>query len=365
MKKVLSIILALTLLMMLMAMAACGGETEDADTPTAGTPTDQVTDTPSDDLEEEVDLSQTKPNEYVKEKLEAGIEVAVAFSCNTNGNFTMNIMGGNIGTAIEAEGFTYLISNGDGDATVQLSQVENYVEMGVAAIINMPADPLVFADVAASAFENGTYMVFAQTAISFDGISAVTDTVGVGEMGANMLINWAEQNYPDAGEAELHAATFANINMTDTKLMYEAAMDTLEADPRFVVSYTNTGSYTLEDGFNGAEEALTMDPAIRFFWTQAIAGATGANNYITSRNDLDLSEFCIITNSQDDTLADSLEAAANGTGCLRGTVLSGTTPFDTTVEVTLKALYEGITIPYTAYDVLNPSTSAEWTYTGN
>ena len=86
MKKLVSLILVLLLTFSLIAMVGCSDSNQDAqdnDTPSNSTPDDTSPDgnTPDDGAEiTQETLLASKPNEYVPEKLAAGMEVTIAFN---------------------------------------------------------------------------------------------------------------------------------------------------------------------------------------------------------------------------------------------------------------------------------------------
>ena len=104
MKKLLSLILILAILFSLCSLAACGEKNKEQKVPENEVENTENTETVE---EEEIDietLKASKPNEYVREKVEAGIPVTIAFCGMANGYFTMTQMAGGIGEAMEKEG---------------------------------------------------------------------------------------------------------------------------------------------------------------------------------------------------------------------------------------------------------------------
>lgn len=363
MKKLISAFLILAMLLSVCSLAACSKKAEQKD-PVENTQTEN---TPADvDSSQEIDietLKASKPNEYVREKVEAGIPVTVAFCGMANGYFTMTQMAGGIGEAMEAEGFTYQTACADSDVSKMLDQCENFITMGCAAIVLMAGDGNPFVDLNTQALEQGTYLVFYGIDVDFDALNTQTDTTAVGEASARMLLEWADQRYPDAGEGELHAAVLGHVGMLETKNMYDGAMGVLQADPRVTIGYSNDGAFSLEDGFTYTEAAMTADPEIRLIWAFQMGTAIGVNSYLISQ-DFDLTEFCVVGNSVDDTTEQALKDASAGAGTIRGTIQAGESVTATTVQLILDALYGNVQPPYTAMDPLYPVTSSDWTFSG-
>ncbi len=363
MKKLLSLILILAILFSLCSLAACGEKNKEQKVPENEVENTENTETVE---EEEIDietLKASKPNEYVREKVEAGIPVTIAFCGMANGYFTMTQMAGGIGEAMEKEGFVYQTACADSDVSKMLDQCENFITMGCAAIVLMAGDGNPFVDLNTQALEMGTYLVFYGIDVDFDALNTQTDTKAVGEASSRMLLEWADQRYPDAGEGELHAAVLGHVGMLETKNMYDGAMSVLKADPRVTIGYSNDGAFSLEDGFTYTEAAMTADPDIRLIWAFQMGTAIGVNSYLISQ-DYDLTEFCVVGNSVDDTTEQALKDASEGKGTIRGTIQAGESVTATTVKLILDALDGKVQPPYTAMDPLYPVTSSEWTFSG-
>lgn len=363
MKKLLSAILILAMLFSVCSLAACSKKAEQKDPETENIQTEN---TDAEIVPEKPDLETlkaSKPNEYVREKVEAGIPVTIAFCGMANGYFTMTQMAGGIGEAMEKEGFVYQTACADSDVSKMLDQCENFITMGCAAIVLMAGDGNPFVDLNTQALEMGTYLVFYGIDVDFDALNTQTDTKAVGEASARMLLEWADQRYPDAGEGELHAAVLGHVGMLETKNMYDGAMGVLKADPRVTIGYSNDGAFSLEDGFTYTEAAMTADPDIRLIWAFQMGTAIGVNSYLISQ-DYDLTEFCVVGNSVDDTTEQALKDASEGKGTIRGTIQAGESVTATTVQLILDALDGKVQPPYTAMDPLYPVTSSDWTFSG-
>ena len=81
MKKILAILLALIMVFSLASLAACG-EKKTETKPEENVPADDVNGDEENGGVSAETLDSSKPNEYVKEKLEAGREVMVAWQYN-------------------------------------------------------------------------------------------------------------------------------------------------------------------------------------------------------------------------------------------------------------------------------------------
>ena len=132
MKKLLAIILALLMVFSLASLAACGDKEEAAEAPeTKNEENETVEDTEVD----EATLKASKAHEYVLEKVEAGMEVSVAFiAFDGTWDKVAGIKEG-IQNFCNEYGFTFQFADSGNDASKQIEQIENFVVSGNVAAI--------------------------------------------------------------------------------------------------------------------------------------------------------------------------------------------------------------------------------------
>lgn len=267
MKKTMSAILILAILLSLSALAGCGGDN--------------------------VDLSKTKPNEYVQEKLEAGMEVLIGYVNTAIDNDYSKGVSDGLKAMFEEKGYTFTVSVYGQDLSLGISQVENNIEAGAAAIIvNVNADGE-FDSVAAQALEAGVFFCTQGSTPSYPtSVSLSYDHAKIGETLGTIALEWVNQRYPDAGQGEVHAA-FAVISMAaDLVTRFESAKDVLTADGRVVITYEKDDlTATVDSGYTFCEEAMTYDRDIRLFVCFNSSQALGCNNYIDSMPEYELIDF--------------------------------------------------------------------------
>ena len=152
MKKTVSVILALMLLFSFATLAGCAKEEGAAEnTPPANTQTQdpsggtgtagqegtgqegtgqEGTDAPQTDT---VYTKEINPD-VIKAALDAGEEVVMGCSMNTLAPPALNEMVRRVGELAEEKGFTFSAVSAEGNVATQIGQIENFTEMGVAAI---------------------------------------------------------------------------------------------------------------------------------------------------------------------------------------------------------------------------------------
>ena len=319
MKKVLSIMLSVLLLFSLFALTACGEKTAEESGSTNSTNTSQDSGTTPEPV---IDLENSKPNEYVPEKLAAGMEVLIAFCPPELGSTTMVDLEAGFRNGFESAGYTFTTTAFNLDTSQQISAIENFVTMGAAEIITMAFDPSV-ADVCAMAIESGTYVACWGGAPSFEGFSLATsrDFEAIGGVIADMMIAWADEVYP--GQVVKTALLLEIANETHV-MQSNAVQAGLEASDNIDIVYTSeVPDPTVDSGFNFAQEALTTNPDTRLFLGFNFGQALGMNNYICAMANVNLDEFGVFSQDMDSSANELLETSANGGGCFRGYASSG------------------------------------------
>ena len=375
MKKTVSFILALLMLFSLATLLGCNSEpSEDAtasgDTPSPGgndapeeNPDGTAPDTGTGDAEiTQETLENSKPNEYVPEKLAAGMEVIIAFSpTNLEG------IGGPQDVRLQEElpklGYTYTMTPFQGDAANHISLIENWVSMGVALILTHATDPELIKDVTSDAEEAGTSVVFYGTEPQFY-CSGLT-TVNLDWMGYSSALiarAWIDKTYPDAGEGEIKVAAFGSYVVTDLVTLTNALRRGIEDDPRCEIVFTHDECQGIDAGFTAAEEALTSNPDIRVIVSQDLYAAFGASNYVLSQPQYNPDEFCIVGTTTNQDVENFLELTANGGACFRGTTRGEADSAAGLLECVDGILIRGEEKPYAYYSQLTTLTSFEFDY---
>ena len=320
MKKFLAIILALLMVFSLASLAACGEKVEEKSEPETKTETSE----PEKTEEETLDLENSKAYEYVLEKVEAGMEVDIAFD-TFDGTWEKAIgIAKHLQEFCDEYGFNYIQADATSDQAKQIEQVENFVTMGtVAAICMTMSDIEAIKDTVEAAEQAGTYIVAYGCTPSYAmGGCAYVDMVDYGTSLATQAIEYADEFYPDAGEGELHVMINSFSLVTDLATANQATLDALAKDKRFKVTYEDGECIGIEEGYNAAETSLTSDGEITFFLCQFANPAIGIDNYLQSQG-LDASKYAIFfldTYSDMQALVDNTKS---GVSAIRGTSLGG------------------------------------------
>jgi len=311
MKKVLFLALAILLLLSLGSLSSCTGR--DGDT-VGSEGANGVAGKETIDMET---LQHSKPCEYIKEKLAAGMEVKVALVAIEFSSTTFSTMDDDYRKWFEDLGFTYMSADHNMNTAKQIELIENYVTMGCACIITIVFGDEI-ADTVAKAIEAGTYVTLRKSMVSFPvSFNAASDPVGFGAGMADMIKAWADYRFP--GEEKIKYATVDLSSNPVWKGTSDGIRDTLAADKRFELAFmTGYESLTIETGYEFVENALMLDPEIRIFIAFSFGQAMGMNNYIMSQPLLDPGEFAVFCADTDPEIASIVDASAEDEYVLRG-----------------------------------------------
>ncbi len=331
MKKAITLILAFTMIFACTLFTGCSSSTTKAGTTDAVTSTNSA-ESPSettlqDAAKAEGDKIVDKVANDVQARLDAGKEVFIGYSVNTLSNPFLKLTVDYINQKFTEMGVTVSIMACEGDTALMISQMENFIEMGVDMIICAPLDQIAVEGVCVKAMEAGIPVVFnGQYPAYYEKLAggAAVDYAELGNQVALMSSKWIDKNYPNAGKGEIHAAVLGFNNTYIFKLLYNQMLATIANDPRVTISYTGEAHNSIDLGYNAAEEAMTMDPDIRLFMVFQEGPAIGVNNYLTSQPGYDLSKFAIFAGSYSVTSAELLKAAADNKSVLRGSCNYGT-----------------------------------------
>lgn len=344
MKKVLSIILITCMLFTFAALAACTTTEPEVSEPAGSTPVSQAP--ASKEPEPEIDLSNTKPNEHVQEKLAAGMDVLCAFLAVEFGGTTMLALDEGFRNGFEGAGYKYASDTFNFDTTVQRNMIENYVTMGAALVVTLVFDASM-RDTIDNATAAGTYICAWGGADLEAGISLGTtrDFAQFGRATADMMIAWAEYRYP--GEV-VKTAIIDSLRDESSTAQTSGMKDQLEKSGVINIVYEiNAEELSVDTGFNFAQDVFTFDPETRLFLGWGFSQGLGISNYIAAHITVDPSEFGVFAADTDSEARDFTDQSSGPEGTFRGYIaVGGDLPYEGLLPMMLQLL-EGTIEPGT------------------
>jgi len=325
MKRQLTIILAICLILSVSVLSGCGGGggasggSSAAGSSAAQAPAAEETDAGG---------SGAAAGNEIQAMLDAGEDVLVGFALSTIADEMTQAQATQMQEKFKADGVNLQYISSDDDLALQITQIENFIEMGAKEIIISSKEPSALKEVCEKAMDQGIYVVFSGEAnldrIGFtpSGANAM-DGTAAGEQLAKMALKWVAETYPDAEEGSIHVGVMA-IDGVSMSAEMDAAYDAAFAGTPCQVTYRSPLCITADDGYNAAEEALTFDPEIRIFMGFTADDAIGASNYFeANKADYDMSQFAAFCTGVSGSGTDMIDKSVNNESILRGLCVIG------------------------------------------
>ena len=255
MKKSISLLLAIIILLSLAIVAGCssaegGDETDNTVTVQDNTP-DSTPDSNTDDTQE-------------------NNEILIAFAATTLSDEFMNSLNLQLAQWFAADGYNYQYTSCENDTALQIQQIENFVTMGASLVMTCSNPVSSLKEIMLYAMDQGTMIVLIgcepKESDGFE-VSGVisTDNKLVGTLVAEMAIKWIQDTYPDANsESPVKCASFRNAFNDDNMLRSDTIIEVLNDSGVAQVVYTEDNQlFSVDEGYTSTENALTYDDEIR------------------------------------------------------------------------------------------------------
>lgn len=174
--------------------------------------------------------------------------------------------------------FTY-VDAGD-DPAAQVSQVENFVQAGVDAIILQAVDPNALVDVSKEAVAKGIHVVDFNRAVEGCSVHLNADLEYGGRLLAQTTAEWVKEVYGDepikVGLLDIQTVEIGIIESKACQEEFAKLCPNAE-----IVSILST--LTLEEGVTNTEAMLNAHPDIKVIMACSSGAGLGANTVITDR----------------------------------------------------------------------------------
>lgn len=172
-------------------------------------------------------------------------------------------------------GMTYVGCNGD--IATQISQIENFIQSKVDAIIVCAPDPAALVDVTKKAMDEGIYVVSYTRDLENTHVNYTADFVAIGyELGC-FCADWINKNFANEEKVEFAALT---IRTRDRAVRQSDAMIagvTDNAPNAVLVADADTTSPTAEVGMSDVENIMQAHPNVKAIISIGAYGGVGGN----------------------------------------------------------------------------------------
>jgi ribose transport system substrate-binding protein len=285
----------------------------------------------------------------------AGEALRVGYAVPDASNPFLSNLTKSVGEYFAPDNVEVLVADAQGDATKQVSQIENFTTMGVDAIIVMAIDPKGVTSVIEDAQKAGVkVMVAGGDTGSYDAIMH-TDQKAMGAMIAQMACDFIAATFPDAADGSVEVGIIENRDTPEANQRSDGIASVADLCPQATVAGVVGGAPTITVGATSAENLLTAHPNIKLILAYNDAQGLGASQTVAAMSTIDPAQFAIFGA---DNTPDALAAIKSGDSVFRGTVRFGSDNLALDTYTLVKKMVMGEEFPRETLDPLTPITAA-------
>jgi ribose transport system substrate-binding protein len=285
----------------------------------------------------------------------AGEALRVGYAVPDASNPFLSNLTKSVGEYFAPDNVEVLVADAQGDATKQVSQIENFTTMGVDAIIVMAIDPKGVTSVIEDAQKAGVkVMVAGGDTGSYDAIMH-TDQKAMGAMIAQMACDFIATTFPDAADGSVEVGIIENRDTPEANQRSDGIATVADLCPQATVAGVVGGAPTITVGATSAENLLTAHPNIKLILAYNDAQGLGASQTVAAMSTIDPAQFAIFGA---DNTPDALAAIKSGDSVFRGTVRFGSDNLALDTYTLVKKMVMGEEFPRETLDPLTPITAA-------
>ena len=357
MKKSLSILLAIFMVVGILLSACAPKATEAAATDTPAEPETAATDAPA---AEEAPAEDTVVS-MVPAKSGAPFDIngkVVCYIIPSLANPFLNGVATSVTEQFKADGVTVNVYGADeGGLNQQFDQIENCISMKTDFMYVMAAgeiDQLIPAIEEAKAAGIMVMGVPPQKLAPFDAIMH-TSQLEDGQKVAKMACDFIEAKYPDAADGSIETAIVGSPSSSVGMKLRDQGYSTItEICPKVkLVAHLDVSGDSLPVGQNAAENIFTANPDVKVFIAQSTAHAQGIANAIKALPGVDISEYGVFAGDMDPSMIPTVTSCEDP---YKGFVAIGGTALDVATYEQIKKMLQGVEHPNIINDALEPIT---------
>ncbi len=329
MKKIIALLLALT---MVFALVACGQKP--AEKPEESKPVAEEPEKPAEPTPE----TPAEPEDTKK---------TVAFVGFGPGDF-FDMLANTYIETMKAEGWEALYTSGNFDPPTQMTAAENYIAMGVDVLAIWSVAPEAMGAVIDKAMAAGIKVIaFVAPTEKYDAVM-VSDDAEIASYCTKLAAKWVDETFASAADGSVPVAVFTCRAAETGVVQGDVLLKMAEYSKKIgTVTEIQCEDETPATALTKMENLYTTNPENKLFLSAHNGLAQGISNYFTGINSpvTDYSDMGIFCINGDTAVYDMIKASTEGTNPLRGTVMTGSVQ-DTANELrdVIVGLYEG-TLP--------------------
>ncbi len=360
MKKLLCILLALTLLCTL--FVGCGKKADE--------PVDKVENNePVEDNKDDAPADEPADEQPAEGQAHVGKRVVGIWMTLADTHWQM--MNDYLGEQLRANGMEYDALSGELDPLKQVEQIENAVIQGYDMIFIIPITGEAVADACQRAMDEGVFVYcFINSAINCNVYRSVVPEVS-GETCMTFAAEWALEHFPNAEPGSINTVIMGLDGTSHQLTIFDAIKATAAKYPELNVIEAISVTEDVQDGQAKAENILTMypDTEIHLWVIAATSAAVGVNAAIMAENSgVDYKEdVCVVFTAVNEEVAGLLRASLTNDSVVRLASANGgniNRNLDGMVEDMIN-LFNGVEVPAFSpvnIDLVTPENVADFGY---
>lgn len=179
----------------------------------------------------------------------------------------------------EELGMTVTVQNSNDDSTTQVSQIENFIQSGVDAIIVAAVESNAVESVCQEARDAGIKIIAYTQQIENSDAQYLVDAYNTGYACGEAAAKWINENYPD------QTVEWASQDLPKYPEIIERAQGIEDAIAELApnaVLVATLSAEVMEDGQNNAENFMQSHPDIKVITSIGSGGGAGANEGVKS-----------------------------------------------------------------------------------
>lgn len=225
----------------------------------------------------------------------------------------------------EKDGLTVQIADSASNSAKQIEQIENFIAMKVKALAIMPVDPNAMPDIIRKAQDQGIKVLVAGTDTGVYDVMMNTDQYNIGEQIAEMGIEWLLNTFSTDGTPEgltikPKVIVIKYTQTIDGNNRSMGIIDTLEKWGHAEVVVSQTESITSAEATNVMQNMWQQNSDAVLVLTYNADSAMGVNEYLMGLQGLDKSKIAVFSGDSSDPIIETINRSVNNESVFRGTI---------------------------------------------
>lgn len=224
-----------------------------------------------------------------------------------------------------ALGHKFEVASADLNPAKQIEQIENFITLGVDALIVMAVEPSSLDDVLKRAQDAGIKVVaFSQPTKHYD-LFLGADNYANGRVQAEMAAEWIEKTFPDAADESIEVAIFENRDKPSAAERSDGFKEITNLTKKAKIVAVVSVDTTNASGQAAAENLLLTNPDVKVIISYNADTAMGVDAYAMALNSQikDKANFATFSTDFNPAASDAIRKSGNNESIWRGTIMMG------------------------------------------